>query len=59
MDYKCKSSLMEKTMMSSNLEKLKKTDVLKFVINSDDFECVEEILNGVNIKSYVYISSIF
>lgn len=59
MDYKCKSSLMEKTMMLSNLEKLKETDVLKFVINSDDFECVEKILSGFNIKSYVYISPIF
>ena len=59
MDYKCKSSLMEKTMMLSNLEKLKETDVLKFVINSDDFECVEKILSEFNIKSYVYISPIF
>lgn len=59
MDYKCKSSLMEKTMILSNIEKLGEKDVLKFVINSNDFECVEKILKGFNIKSYVYISPIF
>lgn len=59
MDYKCKSSLMEKTMLLSNLEKLSETDVLKFVINSEDFDCIENILRDFNIKSYVYISPIF
>lgn len=59
MDYKCKSSLMEKTMVLSNIEKLGENDVLKFVINSNDFECVEKILKGFNIKSYIYISPIF
>lgn len=59
MDYKCKSSLMEKTMLLSNLEKLSETDVLKFVINSEDFDCIEKILRDFNIKSYIYISPIF
>lgn len=59
MDYKCKSSLMEKTMLLSNLEKLSETDVLKFVINSEDFDCIENILKNFNIKSYIYISPIF
>ena len=59
MDYKCKSSLMEKTMLISNLEKLSETDVLKFVINSEDFDCIEKILRDFNIKSYIYISPIF
>ena len=51
MDYKCKSSLMEKTMLLSNLEKLSETDVLKFVINSEDFDCKEKIMIDFNIKS--------
>lgn len=59
MDYKCKSSLMEKRMMLSNLEKLDENDVLKFVINNEDFDCVEKILKEFNIKSYIYISPIF
>lgn len=58
MDYKCKSSLMERTMLLSNLEKLSETDVLKFVINNEDFDCVEKVLRDFNIKSYIYISPI-
>lgn len=59
MDYKCPSSLMEKEMMLSNLEKLTENDVLKFVVKENDLETIENILKTFNIKSYVYISPIF
>lgn len=59
MDYKCKSSLMENKMLLSNIEKLGEKDVLKFVINANDFKCVEKILKEYNIKSYIYLSPIF
>ena len=59
MDYKCTSSLMEKTMMLENLEKLTENDVLKFVIREEDFKCVEKILKQYRLKCYVYISPVF
>ena len=59
MDYKCPSSLMEKSMHMDNLEKLSDNDVLKFVIREEDFPCVEHILRNFNIRSYVYLSPVF
>lgn len=59
MDYKCESSLMEKTMLLKNIEKLTENDVLKFVIRESDFDNVEEVLQKYNIKSYIYISPVF
>lgn len=59
MDYKCPSSLMEKTMNLNNLEKLTENDVLKFVINEKDFNTVKKILKKYDLKCYVYLSPIF
>lgn len=59
MDYKCPSSLMEKSMNLSNLEKWTKNDVLKFVINEKDFNTVKKILKKYDLKCYVYLSPIF
>lgn len=59
MDYKCPSSLMEKSMNLSNLEKLTEKDVLKFVINEKDFNTVKKILKKYDLKCYVYLSPIF
>ena len=59
MDYKCPSSLMEKSMNLSNLEKLTENDVLKFVINEGDFNTVKKILKKYDLKCYVYLSPIF
>ena len=59
MDYKCTSSLMESKMLLSNLEKLTENDVLKFVVQEKDFECMKEVLQKYNLKCYVYISPIF
>lgn len=59
MDYKAPSSLMEKKMLLSNIEKLTDNDVLKFVIKESDFDTVEKIIKSYNIKSYIYISPIF
>lgn len=59
MDYKTPSSLMEDKMLLENIEKLKKTDVLKFVVEKDDLEIVEKILRNYNVQCYVYISPIF
>lgn len=59
MDYKCPSSLMEKSMNLDNLEKLTENDVLKFVINEKDFDTVKKILKKYGLKCYVYLSPIF
>ncbi len=59
MDYKTPSSLMEKNMLLSNIEKLTENDVLKFVVNESDLDTVEKVMRNYNIKSYIYISPIF
>ncbi len=59
MDYKAPSSLMEKKMLLSNIEKLTDSDVLKFVVKESDFNTVEKTIKSYNIKSYIYISPIF
>ena len=59
MDYKAPSSLMEKKMLLSNIEKLTDSDVLKFVVKESDFNTVEKIIKSYSIKSYIYISPIF
>lgn len=59
MDYKVPSSGVEKSMNLSNLEKLRKNDVLKFVIGKGDFERVEQVIKNYSIKSYIYLSPIF
>ena len=59
MDYKTPSSLMEKNILLSNIEKLTENDVLKFVVNENDLDTVEKVIRDYNIKSYIYISPIF
>lgn len=59
MDYKTPSSLMEKKMLLTNLEKLTENDVLKFVVKEEDLSCIKEVLTKYKIKSYVYISPVF
>jgi 7-carboxy-7-deazaguanine synthase len=59
MDYKAPSSLMEKKMLTQNLEKLTKNDVLKFVVAEDDLPVIKKILQNYKIKSYIYISPVF
>lgn len=59
MDYKCLSSNMESKMLLSNLELLRETDVLKFVIEEKDFDTVRKILKNYNIKSHIFLNPIF
>lgn len=59
LDYKTISSGANDKMLLSNLEKLRETDVLKFVCNKDDLEDVTNVLDSHNIKSYIYLSPIF
>ena len=58
MDYKCASSDMEDKMLLDNISKLRKQDVLKFVISDDnDLDTVQRIYQ--NTKATVYISPVF
>lgn len=59
MDYKLPSSGVEKNMNLNNLEKLRKNDVLKFVIGKDDFDKIKQIIEKYSIKSYIYLSPVF
>ena len=58
MDYKCASSDMEDKMLLDNISKLRKQDVLKFVVSDDnDLDTVQRIYE--NTKATVYISPVF
>ena len=58
MDYKCASSDMEDKMLLDNISKLRKQDVLKFVVSDDkDLNTVQRIYQ--NTKATVYISPVF
>ena len=58
MDYKCASSDMEDKMLLDNISKLRKKDVLKFVVSDDnDLDTVQRIYQ--NTKATVYISPVF
>ena len=58
MDYKCASSDMEDKMLLDNISKLRKQDVLKFVVSDDnDLDTVQRIYR--NTKATVYISPVF
>lgn len=59
MDYKLPSSGVEKNMNLNNLEKLRKNDVLKFVIGKDDFDRIKQVIEKYSIKSYIYLSPVF
>ena len=58
MDYKCAGSGMEDKMLLDNISKLRKQDVLKFVVSDDnDLDTVQRIYQ--NTKATVYISPVF
>ena len=58
MDYNCASSDMEDKMLLDNISKLRKKDVLKFVVSDDnDLDTVQRIYQ--NTKATVYISPVF
>lgn len=60
MDYKLPSSKMESKMMAGNIVWLKHTDVLKFVVGSDeDLGRMKEVINEHKPACYIYISSVF
>ena len=59
LDYKTLSSNANDKMILTNLEKLRETDVLKFVCNKDDLSDITNVLKKYNIKSYIYLSPIF
>lgn len=59
LDYKTISSGMNSKMVLSNIEKLRESDVLKFVCNKDDLEDIKEVISKYQIKAYIYLSPIF
>ena len=58
-DYKTPASGMNHKMIDGMFDLLRETDVLKFVMNKDDLDCVKQFLKSHNIKAYVYFSPIF
>lgn len=59
MDYKLPSSDMEKTMMLSNIPRLRAEDVLKFVCEDSDIDKVKEIIETYKPSCYIYLSPVF
>lgn len=62
MDYKCPSSGMEDKMLISNLDKLRPTDVLKFVVGSkEDLDKAKDIIveHDLSNKCKIYFSAVF
>lgn len=59
MDYKTPASNEVSKMLLSNINKLKETDVLKFVCNREDLSHITEVLKEYKPKCYVYLSPIF
>lgn len=58
-DYKCPSSGMESYMCRSNFSRLRKQDVLKFVVgNEEDMNKVIDIYKEFNLKCNVFISPV-
>ena len=58
MDYKCRCSGMEKEMYLPNIKKLRKQDVLKFVVeDEDDLIKVKEFSNQT--EAQIFISPVF
>lgn len=58
MDYKCPSSGMQSRMLLSNLAKLRKIDVLKFVVGTEQDLLVCEELSK-HVIANVYVSPVF
>lgn len=59
MDYKTPSSGMENKMLLSNIPKLRKQDVLKFVCAREDFDAVKRVYEEFCPACPVYISPVF
>ena len=59
MDYKMPYSRQENKMLVDNIEKLRTTDVLKFVCTESDLPRLKEVLTQYQIKSYIYLSPVF
>lgn len=59
MDWKTPYSGMEKFMLSSNLKKLRKKDVLKLVCAESDLDYVEDFLQKNKVKATVFLSPVF
>ena len=62
LDYKCPSSGMEDKMLLSNLNLLRKTDVLKFVVGSiEDLNKAKDILSEYDLyhRCNIYFSPVF
>lgn len=58
MDFKCPSSGMTDRMLLSNLDKLRKKDVLKFVVGSkEDLDCCRDMIKYTSAQ--VFISPVF
>lgn len=57
-DWKAPSSKMTKKMLESNLQILDTTDIVKIVVEDDDFKEVEKILHS-GTKAMIYISPVF
>lgn len=59
MDWKTPSSGCCKYMLPENLALLREQDVLKIVMEEQDFEAVSDLLQATKIKSYIYLSPVF
>lgn len=62
MDYKCPSSNQESRMKTDNLLLLRKTDVLKFVVGSEeDLEAAKQVILNYELqgKCVIYMSPVF
>lgn len=57
-DWKAPSSKMTKKMLESNLQILDTTDIVKIVVEDDDFKEVERVLHS-GTKAMIYISPVF
>lgn len=59
MDYKTIASGESSKMLLDNINKLRETDVIKFVCNSEDLSQITRILKKYKPKCYIYLSPIF
>lgn len=57
-DWKAPSSKMNKLMLEKNLSILDTTDIVKIVVENDDFREVEKVLHS-GTKAMIYISPVF
>lgn len=58
-DYKCMTSGMNRSMLQENFEKLRETDVIKFVVGSvKDMVQAEMVCDKIKTKAKIYISPV-